>query len=43
MTYTKPEIIVLGNATRLIEGIGLGHEPNSTATPGPVTMSDIES
>lgn len=43
MTYTKPEITVLGKADRLIEGQGQGHEPNSTATPGPDTMADIES
>jgi len=43
MTYTIPEITVLGNATRLIEGEGTGHEPNSTATPGPDTMADLES
>lgn len=43
MTYTKPEIVVLGDATRAIEGLGQGHEPNSTVTPGPITMDDIES
>lgn len=43
MTYTKPEIVVVGNATRLIEGQGQGHEPNSTVTPGPITMDDIGS
>lgn len=43
MTYTKPEVTVLGDAACLIEGQGPGHEPNSTATPGPNTMDDIES